>query len=111
MTRGRNHKNNSNSNIDGGATDDWERRMTGDATLTCIDVHVTVHAPAGSPTVLHLDGVAVVSDGKHAMIQLRSATGRDGAAGVLLEHRLVGLNGNGHWVGIQGALQTRGAAA
>merc|ERR1719409_1203768 len=86
------------------------RGRSGDATLAGINGHVATDTPAGTPAVLHLDGVAIIADGGHTVIEVAATTGSDDTTSVLLEHRLVCLDGDGHRLAVQCALEGRCAA-
>ena len=82
------------------------RRSGQDAALSLLLGHtslkedVAIHAPAGSPRVLHLVVVhaveGAVSDSKHAVVQVGAARGGEHTRLVELEGGLVGLDGDRH---------------
>merc|ERR1712139_427503 len=85
------------------------RSGSGDATLAGIHRHIAAGTPAGTPAVLHLDGVSIIANSQDTVIQVGAASGSDDTTCVLLEDGLVGLDGDGNWVLVEGTLKTRSA--
>merc|ERR1719379_2511275 len=83
-----------------GTADSWVHWLVQDSAHIAAlrELDVAVVSPALAPGVLHQPVAfsSVVTDSEHAMIKVgATATGQD-PTGVVLEGRLVGLNGNGH---------------
>merc|ERR1719498_1632537 len=104
---------NKNSSDDDRAADGWVAGIRVDAASVAAlgDLDVTVGSPAGSPRVLHLEGVAVVAHCEDAVVKVGAASAGEDTAAVQLEGHLVSLDGHGHWAGLEGRLQRVGALA
>ena len=64
--------------------------------------NVTLVTPSSSPGVLDEEVVlsvkSTISDGENTVIEVGSTSGGDDTAGVGLEGKLIGFNGNGDWL-------------
>ena len=76
------------------------------------DLDVSLVSPRGSPgvsdDVVLLSVLGSVSNGSNGVIELGSASsGVQNTGGVVLENSLVGLDGNRHWLLVDGSLELR----
>jgi len=76
------------------------------------DSDVSLISPAGAPGVLDKEEVlsveGSVSDGEDTVVEVGSASGGDDSRSVTLEGVLVGLDGDGDWLLVDGGLELSG---
>merc|ERR1711970_406197 len=90
-------------------------RAIGDAALvhSTLDQDIAVVSPGFSPGILHLPvvsaaAVGAVTDGKHTMVEVGSASSSEDTTRVHLEAHLVSLDGNADWTSVGNSVKEVG---